>query len=107
MLVAPCGSSSVRRRGPSCCCPRSSTCISCAIPGSVRSTPARLAAISASWPHCWSVAQRIVASRCPWMRGCLAGIIESTAFGLLHTFMLDRRAVDEELCVGAFTSLAG
>lgn len=38
---------------------------------------------------------------------CLAGIIESTAFGLLHTFMLDRRAVDEELCVGAFTSLAG
>ena len=37
----------------------------------------------------------------------LAGTIESTAFGLLHTFMLDRRAVDEELCVGAFTSLAG
>jgi AcrR family transcriptional regulator len=38
--------------------------------------------------------------------GRLARAIESVAFGLLHTFMLDARAVDEELCVGAFTSLA-
>jgi AcrR family transcriptional regulator len=36
----------------------------------------------------------------------LARIIESIAFGLLHTFMIDARAVDEELCVGAFASLA-
>ena len=67
MSVGPCGSSSVRRRGPSCCCPRSSTCTSCAIPGSVRSTPARLAAISASWPPCWSGRSgswRVVAHGC-------------------------------------------
>jgi AcrR family transcriptional regulator len=37
----------------------------------------------------------------------LARTIEVVAFGLLHTFMLDPRAVDEELCVGALTSLAG
>ena len=36
----------------------------------------------------------------------LARAIESIAFGLLHTFMLDPRAVDEELCVRAFSSLA-
>ena len=36
----------------------------------------------------------------------LARTIESVAFGLLHTFMLDPRSVDEELCVGAFTALA-
>jgi AcrR family transcriptional regulator len=36
----------------------------------------------------------------------LARGIESVAFGLLHTFMLDPRAVDEELCVRAFSSLA-
>ena len=42
----------------------------------------------------------------PMDAGRLAGTIEAIAFGLLHTFMLDPRAVDEELCVGAFTSLA-
>jgi AcrR family transcriptional regulator len=36
----------------------------------------------------------------------LATAIETVSFGLLHTFMLDPRAVDEELCVGAFTGLA-
>jgi AcrR family transcriptional regulator len=36
----------------------------------------------------------------------LARGIESVGFGLLHTFMLDPRAVDEELCVRAFSSLA-
>jgi AcrR family transcriptional regulator len=36
----------------------------------------------------------------------LAATIEAIAFGLLHTFMLDPRAVDEELCIGAYTSLA-
>ena len=37
----------------------------------------------------------------------LARAIDTVAFGLLHTFMLDPRSVDEELCVGAFTALAG
>jgi AcrR family transcriptional regulator len=37
----------------------------------------------------------------------LARAIEAVAYGLLHTFMLDPRSVDEELCVGSFTSLAG
>ena len=32
----------------------------------------------------------------------LARTIEAIAYGLLHTFMLDPRSVDEELCVGAF-----
>ena len=36
----------------------------------------------------------------------LARTVECIAYGLLHTFMLDPRVVDEELCVGAFTSLA-
>lgn len=36
----------------------------------------------------------------------LARTIEAVAYGLLHTFMLDPRVVDEELCVGAFTVLA-
>jgi AcrR family transcriptional regulator len=36
----------------------------------------------------------------------LARTIETVAFGLLHTFMLDPRAVDETLCVGVFTSIA-
>jgi hypothetical protein len=36
----------------------------------------------------------------------LAATIGAIAFGLLHTFMLDPRAVDEELCIGAYTSLA-
>jgi AcrR family transcriptional regulator len=42
----------------------------------------------------------------PMDAGRLAATIEVIAFGLLHRFMLDPRAVDEELCVGAFTSLA-
>ncbi len=37
----------------------------------------------------------------------LATTIEAVAYGLLHTFMLDPRAVDERLCVGAFAALAG
>ena len=37
----------------------------------------------------------------------LARLIETVAYGLLHTFMLDPRTVDEELCVAALTSLAG
>jgi AcrR family transcriptional regulator len=37
----------------------------------------------------------------------LVWTIETVAYGLLHTFMLDPRAVDEELCVGAFTALSG
>lgn len=37
----------------------------------------------------------------------LARTIEAVGYGLLHTFMLDPRAVDEELCVGAFLALAG
>ena len=37
----------------------------------------------------------------------LAKAIEVVGYGLLHTFMLDPRAVDEELCVAAFTALAG
>jgi AcrR family transcriptional regulator len=37
----------------------------------------------------------------------LARTIDTVAYGLLHTFMLDPRGVDEELCVAAFTSLAG
>ena len=37
----------------------------------------------------------------------LARTIDTVAFGLLHTFMLDPRSVDEELCVGAFAALAG
>jgi AcrR family transcriptional regulator len=37
----------------------------------------------------------------------LARLIETVAYGLLHTFMLDPRAVDEELCVLALTALAG
>ena len=36
----------------------------------------------------------------------LARLIETFAYGLLHTFMLDPRTVDEELCVTALTSLA-
>ena len=36
----------------------------------------------------------------------LARTIEAIAYGLLHTFMLDPRSVDEEFCVGAFASLA-
>ena len=37
----------------------------------------------------------------------LAKAIEVVSYGLLHTFMLDPRAVDEELCVATFTALAG
>jgi AcrR family transcriptional regulator len=37
----------------------------------------------------------------------LAQLIESVAYGLLHTFMLDPRAIDEDLCVTAYASLAG
>ena len=37
----------------------------------------------------------------------LARTIEAVAYGLLHTFMLDPHSVDEQLCVGAFTALAG
>ena len=47
-----------------------------------------------------------VASRCRWTPNGWREAIEAVAYGLLHTFMLDPRAVDEELCVGAFTSLA-
>jgi AcrR family transcriptional regulator len=36
----------------------------------------------------------------------LATTIEAVAYGLLHTFMLDPRGVDEPLCVGAFAALA-
>ena len=36
----------------------------------------------------------------------LVRTIDSVAYGLLHSFMLDPRSVDEELCVGAFTSIA-
>ena len=36
----------------------------------------------------------------------LVRTIDCVAYGLLHTFMLDPRSVDEELCVGAFISLA-
>jgi AcrR family transcriptional regulator len=43
----------------------------------------------------------------PMDAGRLARTIEAVSHGLLHTFMLDPRAVDEELCVGALTSLAG
>jgi AcrR family transcriptional regulator len=43
----------------------------------------------------------------PMDAGRLARTIEAVSYGLLHTFMLDPRAVDEELCVGALTSLAG
>lgn len=37
----------------------------------------------------------------------LAKAIEVVSYGLLHMFMLDPRAVDEELCVATFTTLAG
>jgi AcrR family transcriptional regulator len=36
----------------------------------------------------------------------LVWTIEVVAYGLLHNFVLDPRSVDEELCVGAFESLA-
>lgn len=42
----------------------------------------------------------------PMPAGRLATAIDAAARGLLHTFMLDRRAVDEDLCVAMFTALA-